>query len=83
MHSTAALESRTLLAGNVTAAIVDGELIITGDAPPNDITRFSKQLRVSSRRGNSTTINGGRPILSRLPVSRTNGQDCGHYGGRK
>lgn len=55
---TAALESRTLLAGNVTAAIVDGELIITGDAAANDITILETAAGVIVR-GNSTTINGG------------------------
>jgi cyclophilin family peptidyl-prolyl cis-trans isomerase len=54
----AALESRTLLAGNVTAAIVDGELIITGDDAANDISILETAAGVIVR-GNSTTINGG------------------------
>lgn len=53
----AALEARTLLAGNVTAAIVDGELQITGDDEANDIEILSTTEGIIVR-GNSTTVNG-------------------------
>lgn len=57
VRPVASLESRTLLAGNVTAAIVDGELLITGDDAANDITILKTAAGVIVR-GNSTTING-------------------------
>ena len=57
VRPVASLESRTLLAGNVTAEIVDGELLITGDDAANDITILKTAAGVIVR-GNSTTING-------------------------
>lgn len=56
------LESRTLLSGNVTAAIDAGSLVIWGDDVANDIVVdqldvLAGQVRVSSG-GNATTING-------------------------
>src|SRR5688572_21019772 len=53
------LEDRRLLAGNVTAQLVDGSLRIVGDAQNNDIVIekdfVADLLRVN---GNDTTING-------------------------
>ncbi len=53
-----ALEGRTLLAGNVTAAIVDGVLQVTGDDADNDIRIIETADGVIVRGQNTTTING-------------------------
>lgn len=56
-HAIVAMEPRTLLAGNVTAKIVGGDLQITGDDAANDIEILKTTDGVIVR-GNSTTING-------------------------
>jgi len=55
------LEPRTMLSGNVTAAVVGGSLVIGGDAAANDIVLdqsglTSDQVRISSG-ANATSIN--------------------------
>ncbi|MDD4889306.1 MAG: hypothetical protein PHU85_05200 [Phycisphaerae bacterium] len=66
------LEGRAMLAGNVTAAIVGGNLVITGDAANNVIevdqsvlVVLPGQVRVQSGWwGSATTINGGAaPVI--------------------
>ena len=55
------LESRLLLAGNVTASVAGGSLFLTGDNLLNDIvvkTPVAGQVRVESG-ASATTINGG------------------------
>jgi hypothetical protein len=52
------LESRLTCAGNVTAAIVSGSLIITGDDSPNRITVESAGVGRIQVRGFGTAING-------------------------
>ncbi|HEX8340413.1 MAG TPA: Ig-like domain-containing protein [Tepidisphaeraceae bacterium] len=61
MATSETLESRVLLAGNVTATFLNGNLIVAGDVAANDITLDqtglkSHQLRVSGASG--TTVNG-------------------------
>jgi hypothetical protein len=57
------LESRHMLAGNVTAQIVNGDLIITGDSADNAIlvSSFGHPMEVTGRNdagGNPTNVNG-------------------------
>ena len=56
--SQSGLESRMLLAGNVTAQLVNGDLHLTGDSAANDIkvTKTSAGVIVQGKSG--TTING-------------------------
>src|SRR3990172_7867115 len=62
------LEPRQLLAGNITAQVVSGNLVITGDALGNDIKidqsgLLPDQFRVSSG-ASATAINGlGAPVV--------------------
>lgn len=77
----AALESRTLLAGNVTAAIVDGELIITGDDAANDISILETAAGVIVR-GNSTTVNGAATdFVAFAPTVSKTGKIVASMGG--
>lgn len=67
------LESRHLLAGNVTAAVVDGSLLIDGDELGNELTltqvwgpdlqeaTSSDSVAYKVTPSDDTTINGGRP----------------------
>jgi hypothetical protein len=52
------LEARCLLAGNVTAAVVNGSLVVTGDAQDNTIEIFQTAQGIQVL-GMATTVNGG------------------------
>ena len=57
------LETRHTLAGNVTVQLVNGDLIVTGDAADNEIqlSSFGHPMEVTGRNddsGNPTSING-------------------------
>ena len=53
------LESRYLLAGNVTAAITDGDLVVTGDNQPNEFRIIDNGSTGQIVRGlNGTKVNG-------------------------
>ncbi len=65
------LETRTLMAGNVTAAVVGGNLTITGDSSPNVISLHeigdTGQWRITG--GIKTAINGNLDSLVTAPVT--------------
>lgn len=67
--SLAALESRTLLAGNVTARLLGGNLYLTGDSAANDVylTETSDGLIVRGVYG--TKINGASTDFIAFPAS--------------
>ena len=65
------LESRTLLAGNVTAGLVDGNLIITGDADDNNVEVVVTVDGVVVRGLDGTTVNGSADDAILIPDSDT------------
>src|SRR3954469_10539995 len=81
------LESRALLAGDVTVAVLNGNLSIVGDSAANDITiqegATANSIVVTGigTTGGNTTINGGTNIgtftgLTRnIPVRMNGGDD--------
>src|SRR5262245_59984329 len=65
------LEDRCLLAGNVTAAVVNGSLIVTGDAESNDVllVQTAQGIEVhgvvfSGEPPAVTTVNGGESFTA-------------------
>lgn len=66
-----AFESRTLLAGNVTAAIVGGNLQLTGDSSANEILISKTDVGTIVQGQNGTTINGGNAAFTAFAASLT------------
>lgn len=58
LSSLAALESRTLLAGNVTAKLLGKDLYLTGDSAANDVYITETSAGMIVRGVNGTKING-------------------------
>jgi hypothetical protein len=52
------LEARNMLAGNVTAELVDGDLIVTGDAADNRIRIYRNAFGENKLFGDGTSVNG-------------------------
>jgi hypothetical protein len=52
------LEARQMLAGNVTAELVDGDLIVTGDAADNRIRIYMNAFGETKLFGDGTIVNG-------------------------
>jgi hypothetical protein len=70
------LESRCLLAGNVTAVVADGDLIITGDVEGNSIAllQVSPGTLAIVSDGGTTTVNGqAAPLLASGPTFTVSG----------
>ena len=70
-RSPAALESRTLLAGNVTAQLVRGNLHLVGDAAANDIKIAETAAGIVVQGLNGTTINGAATDFVAFAVALT------------
>jgi len=68
---TSAMESRTLLAGNVTAALVGGDLQLNGDAAGNDIKISKTTAGIIVQGLNGTTINGATTDFVAYPIAAT------------
>ena len=66
-----ALESRTLLAGNVTAKLFFGDLHLVGDAAANDIKITETTAGIVVQGLNGTTINGGTTDFVAFDVADT------------
>jgi hypothetical protein len=52
------LEARQMLAGNVTAELIDGDLIVTGDAADNRIRIYMNAFGETKLFGEGTSVNG-------------------------
>lgn len=70
-----ALETRAMLAGNVTAAVSKGTLVIKGDAEANEIiisqsSSASGKYTITPIDGSSTTINGGTGAVNLENITR-------------
>src|SRR5262249_45868122 len=71
------LESRQLMAGNVSAAVINGDLVVKGDVKSNDVAIFQvmQQGQVIPGRYfitglNGTTINNGNSGFNATGVNR-------------
>lgn len=68
------LEKRSLLAGNVTASVVDGNLILTGDDAANEIQIHGELLDAKSLMitpADGTTLNGSADPFSGIGLTRS------------
>ena len=68
---TSAMESRTLLAGNVTAALVGSDLQLNGDSAANDIRISRTTAGIIVQGLNGTTINGAATDFVAYPIAAT------------
>jgi VCBS repeat-containing protein len=75
------LEGRALLAGNVTASITGGNLVISGDSAANEITITRSGANSVTITGTGTTVNGGTSAVTlngfrkHVTVSMNDGDD--------
>lgn len=67
--SLAALESRTLLAGNVTAKLLGGDLYLAGDSASNEVYVAETSAGLIVRGVNGTKINGAATDFVAYPAS--------------
>ncbi len=70
-NSLAALESRTMLAGNVSAKLVAGNLYLTGDSEANEVYVAKTADGVIVRGVNGTQINGASTDFVAYPSTAT------------
>jgi len=76
-----ALEQRALLTGNVTAEVVDNNLLITGDAGDNDVEVTVFDGNVTVRGFNGTRINGvDTPFVAFIGTDTLPGKLIGSLG---
>ena len=73
------LETRDLMAGDVSAQVINGNLIITGDAADNKITITQVSSTSYRIRGQDTTINGRQAatfvVSNNVRISMLGGND--------
>lgn len=63
------LEKRTMLAGDVAAQIVDGNLIVTGDDFDNDIIRLQSTSRAYLFSQNHLLLSSKRGVIGQNRIS--------------